>query len=220
MYYLFTLSLLGWIIIFYITDQKRFLLKNLALFFIIDIIISFLNLQFDIKITNKIYIYELILTLYCFFCKIISNRKNDTIDERNVYLIFYKSKTLKQCLLSLFGLSYCSAGLIIKNHIYQMRYGFDTLQKLPLRKDKIKEKYLIVKTDIKYKDLKGNWEEQLLQQKARQIGTLFFRFNCLKSLQSVINLSKNYNYICGIFPSIYLIILDCRNFIKKCYKGK
>ena len=198
-------------------EYKHLILSAVNIFFIIDIFFSFLNYIFNINYSIY-YIIQSLFLFYFLFCKLFSYIKSDEINNNNVLIIFYKPKKIKQFILSIFGLSYSSAGLIINKNIYQMRYEAKTLQKIPFT-DKtlnyLKEKYLIIDTGFNFKNLNGDWEKNLLSQHARQKRTFYFRFNCLRSLRYVLNQIKGYEYKSEyIFPCIYLLILKIKKFRK------
>lgn len=198
-------------------DTKFFLLRALNVFFTIDLFFCFMNNVFSVNYSQYYFIQSFFLFFF-FFSKCFSRIKSDEVDDENVSIIFYKPKKIKQFLLSMFGLSYSSAGLVINRNIYQMRYEEKTLQKVPFKKDTekyLKEKYLIINTGFKWKDLKGDWEGNLLSQSARQRRTLYLRFNCLRSLRFVLNQIPNYEYKHEyIFPCIYLYILKIKKVLK------
>lgn len=211
-----TIYFLFSILIFNSLRQEQYILKSFALFIIINIIFTFIN--YFLIIENYLYYsIQTIVLYYLFLCKITSNIKKDNINKKNVFIIFYKSKTLKQTLLSMFGLSYSSAGVLVFKDgdywIYQMRYENKTLQKRKLTNKQYLDKYLLIKTDIKSSELTDDLENILLQQKARQKKTFYLRFNCLRSLRFILNKSNKYNYNGEIFPSIYLLKLKIKGVI-------
>ena len=211
-----TIYFLFSILVFNSLRQEQYILKSFALFIIINIVFTFIN--YFLIIENYLYYsIQTIVLYYLFLCKITSNIKKDNINKKNVFIIFYKPKTLKQTLLSIFGLSYSSAGILVfkdgKYYIYQMRYENKTLQKRELTNKQYLEKYLIIKTDIKSSELTDDLENTLLQQKARQKNTLYLRFNCLRSLRFILNKSNTFYYNGEIFPSIYLLRLKLKGII-------
>ena len=204
------------IIVFNSLRQEQYILKSFSLFVIINIILTFINVFFSVN-NGFYYSSQTIILYYLFLCKITSNVKQDCINKKKVFIIFYKPKTLKQILLSMFGLSYSSAGILVfkdgKYYIYQMRYENKTLQKRELKNKQYLEKYLIIKTDIKSSELNNQIENILLQQKARQKKTFYLRFNCLRSLRFILNKSNTFNYNGEIFPSIYLLKLKLKGVV-------
>lgn len=128
--------------------------------------------------------------------------KSDKINKSNVMLAFYKSKTFFQKLKG----KICSMTLIIGDYLYQFRRGEKFIKKRTYTKEYLKEKYILKDTGFKVKDLKGNWEENLLKQKARDWDRLFIRLRCVKAFKVVLNqLPKKWNYKIGDFlSSIYL----------------
>ena len=197
-------------------DTKYFILKALNVLFIIDLFFCLLNDIYEVDYSTYYTIQSLFL-LFFLYCKCFSYIKSDEINDDNVCIIFYKPKKIKQFLLSIFGLSYSSAGLVINRHIYQMRYEAQTLQEIPFKEgteEYLKEKYLIVDTGFKYKDLKGNWKENLLSQSARQKATWNLRFNCLRSLRFVLNQIPGYKYHGEIFPCLYLFRMKVARLVK------
>jgi len=197
-------------------NLKDYFIKGIVFFFIINSLFTICNYIFNIEL-SLYYIIQSIVLIYILLCKLYSNIEDDKLNKSNVFLIFYKPAKAKQFLLSIIGLSYSSSGLLIWNkkdkcfYIYQMRYEFNTLQKIKLKDIDYLKKYLIIKTDIKIKDLSVNFENELLKQKARQSRTAYLRFNCLRSLRSVLDLSRNFRYNGEILPCIYLLILKIKN---------
>ena len=215
--YFFYVSMISIMLANYIfLDTKYFILKALNVLFIIDLFFCLLNDIYEVDYSTYYTIQSLFL-LFFLYCKCFSYIKSDEINDDNVCIIFYKPKKIKQFLLSIFGLSYSSAGLVINRHIYQMRYEAQTLQEIPFKEgteEYLKEKYLIVDTGFKYKDLKGNWKENLLSQSARQKATWNLRFNCLRSLRFVLNQIPGYKYHGEIFPCLYLFRMKVARLVK------
>lgn len=149
-----------------------------------------------------------ILLIYIFIVKIIRLKSDSTLDTKHINLIFYKNKTIRQWLLSLFGVNVSSAGLLVyfNKHwyIYQMRWENKTIQKRLLKNKEYLQKYIILNTDIKNGELIKN-EKLILQEKARQLKTLYLRCNCLRSFRKILNTSKLYKYQHEILPCIYLL---------------
>lgn len=135
-----------------------------------------------------------------------SKIKTDKLNKVDVFLAFYtRNKTVKQKIISKFGYPISSAGLVIGDYIYQIRYGFSTVQKLKVSERNPKN-YLFINTRFKIKNLKKGWEKKILMQKARGFGTLYLRLRCVKSLKDILSqLPKKWQYRFGDFlPSIYL----------------
>ena len=186
-------------------DKKYFIFKSVLCLIILVYIVNFFLILFNLK-TIMIIINCIFLLLFIF--KILSNVKSDKVNDDNVILIFYKPIKIKELFLSLPGLCYASAGLVINKNIYQLKRDKDTLQKIPFRDttlEYLREKYLIIDTGFKYKNLQPGWEENLLSQHAKQKKTLYFRFNCLRSLRYVLESIPNYKYKGEILPCIYLV---------------
>ncbi len=197
-------------------DAKYFKTRALLVFVIIDYIFTELNYFFYVDL-GVYYCVQSFFLFFFLYCKCFSYIKSDKINDDNVCIIFYKPKKIKQFLFSIFGLSYSSAGLVINRHIYQMRYEAQTLQEIPFKEgteEYLREKYLIVDTGFKYKDLKGNWKENLLSQSARQKATWNLRFNCLRSLRFVLNQIPGYKYHGEIFPCLYLFKMKVARLVK------
>jgi len=132
--------------------------------------------------------------------------KSDKLNKENVCLVFYMPKYNPVSFIkNLFNGCLLSSGLIIGDKLYQMRKECTSLQERDYTKKYIKEKYLVIDTKFKVADLKGNWRENLLSQKARQFKTLFIRKNCLRSLRFVLNQINKWDYKGEIFPFLYLI---------------
>ena len=191
-YYIF------FIIAFNSFSHDNYILKAFCLFLIIKQTFIFLNYIYDVNF-GLYFICQNIVLYYIMFVKIFSKIENARLNKKNIYLIFYKPKTLKQNLLCLLGLSYVSCGLLIygkkekKYFIYQMRYENKVLQKRILQ-DK-------------------NIENIILQQKARQRKTLYLRFNCLRSLRFILNKSDKFKYKGEILPCFYLLRLKIKKII-------
>ena len=216
-YYIFLLiDIILCYIVYIKLDVKYYKIRACIILLYLIFTSIFLNIIF--KVNNNVYIIvQYSFFLFCLFCKCFSYIKSDEINDDNVCIIFYKPKKIKQFLLSIFGLSYSSAGLVINRHIYQMRYEAQTLQEIPFKEgteEYLREKYLIVDTGFKYKDLKGNWKENLLSQSARQKATWNLRFNCLRSLRFVLNQIPGYKYRGEIFPRLYLFRMKVARLVK------
>lgn len=205
----------GFFMLYNHITKESFLERGLCIFFILFSLCLFLNIIFEVE-NLKILNIELVFILYFIMCKTSSHLVGDKVNNKYVCIIFYKPRTFKQFLLFMIGLSYSSAGLIINQRnedgsvsrkIYQMRYEKDTLQEKDYDTKWLYKKYLVIKTDIEISKLPKNWKEELLSQKARQTRTFFLRFNCLRSLKNILNLSKIYAYHGEIFPAIYLLRL-------------
>lgn len=211
-YYIF------FIIAFNSFSQENYILKAFSLFLIINQTFTFLNYIYDVNV-GLYFICQSIVLYYIMFAKIFSKIENAKLNKKNIYLIFYKPKTLKQNLLCLLGLSYASCGLLMYNNkekkylIYQMRYESKILQKRILQDKNYLKKYLIVKTDIKIEDFTKDIENTILQQKARQRKTLYLRFNCLRSLRFILNKSKKFKYSGEILPCLYLLKLKIKKIL-------
>lgn len=216
-YYIFPLiDIILCYIVYIKLDVKYYKIRACIILLYLIFTSIFLNIIFKVN-NNVCIIVQYSFFLFCLFCKCFSYIKSDEINNDNVCLIFYKPKKIKQFLFSIFGLSYSSAGLVINRHIYQMRYEAETLQEIPFKEgteEYLREKYLIVDTGFKYKDLKGNWKENLLSQSARQKATWNLRFNCLRSLRFVLNQIPGYKYHGEIFPCLYLFRMKVARLVK------
>ena len=211
-YYIF------FIVAFNSFSQEKYLLKAFCLFLIVNLTFTFFNYIFDVNI-GFYYICQSVILYYIMIIKLISKIKDDKLNKKNIFLIFYKPKTLKQNILCLFGLSYASCGLLMYNDkekkyfIYQMRYENKVLQKRILQDKNYLKKYLIVKTDLKIEDFTKDIENTILQQKARQRKTLYLRFNCLRSLRFILNKSDKFKYKGEILPCFYLLKLKIKKIL-------
>lgn len=216
-YYIFLLiGIILCYIVYIKLNVKYFKIRACIILLYLVFTSIFLNIIFKVN-NNVCIIVQYLFFLFCLFCKCFSYIKSDKINDGNVCIIFYKPKKIKQFLFSIFGLSYSSAGLVINRHIYQMRYEAETLQEIPFKEgteEYLREKYLIVDTGFKYKDLKGNWKENLLSQSARQKATWNLRFNCLRSLRFVLNQIPGYKYHDEIFPCLYLFRMKVARLVK------
>lgn len=202
---------LGWIIyalanIFEWEMSKKLYFKSLAFLLTIDTILTVINYTFNIN-SNLAILIENIFMYYFFFCRIISNIKSDKINKKNVCLIFYYPKKPKQFVLAMPGINVASAGLVMGKFALKLEKDFDTLQKSTYTEDYIYSKYLVIDTGFPISELKGDWESELLKQKARQPRTLWFRLNCLNTLEFVINQIPDYKFKYETLPSIYLLKL-------------
>lgn len=223
-FYLLFLIFLLYINTFKNIPQEQYVKKGIYFVIMLDVLFSILNIfYYKCYIHTAKYIAQCLIIGYFLACKLYSGVKSNNLCHTHVMLIFYKPKKLKQMLLSVFGLSFGSAGAVIYNkdedeyYIYQMRYENKTLQKIKLDRKKIesfRQKYLIIKSDVRVDNLKAGWEERLLKEKARQLRTLYFRFNCLWSLKKeILDLSDKFKFRYEIFPSIYLLRLKLRGII-------
>lgn len=131
--------------------------------------------------------------------------KSDRLHKENVYIVFYKPRrNIFKFIKNLFNGCLFSSGLIIGDKLYQMRKENNTLQERNYTIKYIYDKYLVINTGFKTCDLKKNWRKKLLQQKARQLKTLYLRKNCLRSLRFVLNQINNFKYNGEVLPIIYL----------------
>ena len=161
-----------------------------------------------------LYIYILYkmlsIVLSIYLCFVI---KSDNLNTENVCLVFYRpTKDFLKFVKNLFNGCLFSSGLVIGDKLYQMRKEAKTLQKRDYTKEYITNKYLIIDTNFKAKNLQNNWEQSILSQKTRQLKTLFFKKNCLRSLKTVLNQIKNFEYKGELLPIFYL--LKIKNKIK------
>lgn len=192
--------------IYFITrTEKNIYINGLCLVLMFDMLFSVQNYVFNLSILSFAGLAQIFLVIYVAYIKLISNVKTQEINPKNVCLVFYRPKTFKQYLLSMFGLNVSSSGVIIGNKLYQMRYEAKTLQEREYTKNYINKKYLVIDTGFKIKNLKGKWREDLISQKARQPKTLWIRLNCLRSLGVVLNQIPNFHYKGEVLPSIYLL---------------
>lgn len=181
-------------------------IKGLWLVLAFDCFFTIQNYLFNIEMFTWKGLIEIILISYYLFCKSISyNIKGDTeLDKRYIYFMMYKPKSLLQWLRNINNINVCSTGLMAygdKWNSYQMRYGFKTMQKLPRYERTIPSlfnDYYLIKTDILIEDLNKkfpNWQEVLLEQKARQWRTLFRRTNCFRSFRFIFNKKYSKKFI-------------------------
>ncbi len=198
---------------FFIKDAGIELLRTQIFIIFFCSFFSIFNYFFNIYADSLFFQIQTILLVYIMLTKLILNIKSDKINKKNVCIVFYRPKTFKQYLLSIFGLNVASSGLLIGNKLYQMRYENTTLQERDYTNKYIYSKYLVINTKFPISQLKGEWESELLKQKARQPKTFWLRFNCLRSLKAVLNQIPNYRYIGEILPSIYLFRLKIKGII-------
>lgn len=215
-YFLLFFNSLSWLLCYIVTPREHFVIKSVSFTLLFFTLISFFNIFFDIYLNSITFILELILFVLSISLKSLSFIKSSNLDKKNVFLIFYISKTTDQNITTLFTPPFCSSGLVIyddkiKNHaIYQMRWEHGTLQKRPFNKDTKKylhKNYIIVKTDLTIKELNEkypNWEKELLLEKAEDKDTFSFRKRCLKSLRKVLSFTKKFKYSGEIYPSLYI----------------
>lgn len=202
---------------------NKIVFKGFFLVLSIDMMLTTFNYIFSIDF-SYIYIFETFFIYWCLFCKIISwNIKSETtINKENIYLILYKPQTISQYLRNIKNIDVCSTGILCwqskenSYYSYQMRYGFNTLQKIKYSErlfNDLFKKYIVVKTDILVEDLNNkfsDWECVLQKQKARQWRTLYRRRNCLRSFRFIFNekYSKQFIYrdlFLPLSPEINLI---------------
>lgn len=163
-----------------------------------------------------IYVYlfykfsSIMLSIYlCFVLK------SDKLNKNNVCLVFYKPKrNFYKFIKNLCNGCLFSSGLVIGNKLYQMRKENKTLQERDYTEEYISNKYLIIDTKFNISSLCGDYRDNLLKQKARQLKTLFIRKNCLRSLRFVLNQIKGFEYKGEILPILYLIKLKKTKKIK------
>lgn len=163
-----------------------------------------------------IYVYlfykfsSIILSIYlCFVLK------SDKLNKNNVCLVFYRPKrNFYKFIKNLCNGCLFSSGLVIGNKLYQMRKENKTLQERDYTEEYIKDKYLIIDTKFNINFLCGDYRDNLLKQKARQLKTLFIRKNCLRSLRFVLNQIKGFEYKGEILPILYLLKLKKTKKIK------
>lgn len=193
------------------TNMKLYI-KSLGFILLVDIIYTTLTYVFSFNLMSVI-LFNIFIVI-CVLSKYKNNIQGQELDKTKINIIFYKPKKLKQFLISIFGINVSSSGLVIFNngwYIYQFRRNKKTLQKIEPKENTeeyIKEKYIIINTDI------NNSEYIYKEEKARQLGTLFLRFNCLRVFKNTLNKSKLFKYQGEIFPSIYLLKLKLRGIVK------
>jgi hypothetical protein len=211
-------DLIGWIIygilnIFEYKIVKTLYFKSFAFLLMLDTFLTIQNYIFNINSTNVIFIENIFICFFT-FCRIISNIQSDKINKKNVCIVFYQNlKNIQQYTISMFGLNVASAGLILGDDLFQLRKEFNTIQKLTYTEDYIYSKYIVIDTGFPISELKGDWECELLKQKARQPRTLWFRLNCLNTLEFVINQIPDYKFKYETLPSIYLLKLKIKGII-------
>jgi hypothetical protein len=184
-------------------------IKGLWLVLSFDCFFTIQNYFFDIEMFTWIGFFEIILISYYLFCKIISfNIKTinscEELDKEYLYYLGRRPQKLMEWLRNIHTVNICSSGIMAYSNMwdsFQMRKKFDTLQKIPRYTkgmSQLFKDYYIIKTDIKKVDLDlkfPNWEEVLLQQKARNWNTLFRRTNCFKSLRPILNKKYSKKFI-------------------------
>jgi len=183
------------------------MLRGMSLFVLLTIFYSWVALT-DWKIS---YISEPWFAIEIFTLVGISSMlwyrnyevKSDKINPKNLNLLFYKPRTIKQLLLSIPGKPVSSCGAII-DKLYQHRYDHSTMQELEYDEKDIYEKYVVVDTGYPIKDITKKQINNLLKQKARQPKTLWLRLNCLRSFKDILKDIKGYEYKGEVLPSIYL----------------
>lgn len=200
LYYLTLLILAcaGWLRSYTKTTQASYISKSVDFFIFIFLFEAFINNIFDINWNIYIIIFDVVLSIIFYMHWKIRSIKSDKINNDNVFLIFYKAKKPLQSWKG----ALCSSGLYINGYIYQMRHEAETLQKKELRDIKYLDKYIVIDTKFKWKDLKGDWEKELLRQKRITFYGLC-RLNCLSSLRVVLNQIRGFEYF-GVLPIIYL----------------
>lgn len=132
--------------------------------------------------------------------------KSNKLNKEDVFLAFYKkNKTCKQKIIALFGYPVSSIAVVIGDDMYQIRFGYKRVQKISVKK-RNKNNYIFINTKYKIKDLEGEWEKEILNQKASGIDTLFIRLRCVRSLRCFLaQLPRKWHYRFGdLLPSIYL----------------
>lgn len=199
---------------YFIKQPNIRLLKTQIFIVFLGSFFSVINYFFDVYENSLLFQFQTFYLIFIIITKLILSIKSDKINKKNVCLIFYEDlKTLKQNVLSSFGLNVASAGLIMGDDLFQLRYEFPTVQKLAYTEDYIYSKYLVIDTGFPISELKGDWESELLKQKARQPRTLWFRLNCLNTLEFVINQIPDYKFKYETLPSIYLLKLKIKGII-------
>lgn len=188
----------GWGVAYKFIPQERYLFKSSSFFIFIFVLEAFANYVFKVNFNEYLLIFDLLIAFILYKHWKIRNIKSDRLNNDNVFLIFYKAKKPLQSWKG----ALCSSGLYINGYVYQLRYEHETLQKIKLRNEEYLEKYLVIDTKFKWKDLKGNWEEELLRQKRITFYRLW-RLNCLRSLMVVLNQIRGFEYF-GVLPMVYL----------------
>ena len=201
-------------IIFEWKISRTIYFKGFVYLFAVDSFFTILFYLFNIKFFSFTSIIINTFLFYCLFCKIISNIKSDKINKNHVCIIFYQNLTkFKQYVVSSPGINVASAGLLIGNKIYRIVKDKKYLFKENYTKNYIYSNYLVIDTGFSISSLKGDWESEILKQKARQPGTFWLRLNCLRSLKPVLNQIDNFKYQGEVLPSIYLLKLKIKGII-------
>jgi len=181
------------------TKEKTVLLS----LFIYNIYVAITAL-FTIEASVITIISELFL-LVSFVCLQINkkyNYSNDIFYKEYVSLLFYKPKSFKQYLLSLFGYPVSSFGMYINDKFYHLSWKSKTVV---ATEDFINtDDYIIVRTKTRC-DKVSFLIPELLKQKARQPKTLYLRLNCLRCFKEILGLLEDkWHYKGEVLPSIYL----------------
>ena len=159
-------------------------------------IIDILNQYFKVDI-GYFLLLQLLLFIFLAYRRInfILKMKSDKISKSNVCIIAYKPQNCMQMFKSNFGGINSSLGLLIGGKLYQLRYGFDTVQELSYTKDYIYKNYFVINTKYNIKNISQDTIDLLKKQTARQTGFFKLRLNCSRCMRPILNkLPKQWNY--------------------------
>ena len=154
------------------------------------------------------YLFEILFFLLVTLFQIVKRYdKSSSFPNGNILILFYRPKTLFECITTLFGLNASSMSISHGDNWYLFRRKCDTLQKEKFNAKVVNDRYTVLDTGIALSQTTLDKLNALVGRKARTAGSLYFRFNCVIIFREFL---KDLGYrweVKGldIIPSIYLI---------------
>lgn len=133
--------------------------------------------------------------------------KGHKYNKENVCFAFYKARSFRGYILSLFGSDVCSMSVICGDTWARYRRSKGSLVFDKFYPNRLKGKYILIDTGIKINPRILRALKQIEGTPSRQSKTLFLRINCVRSLKSALKeLGTFWEYkFLDILPSFYLI---------------
>jgi len=151
-----------------------------------------------------------------FFCIVLfyqlykrSDFKSDKISSKGIYLIFFKPKTFRQYLFSLFGSPFTSVGSIINGKVYRLKHSQNKMCVSKINKKYIQDNYTIVKVANKIDNIE-KIEDELLEQSAYSSKRFGTRTNCIDSQKPLLDRLGSKWHTKGIFDFIPCVYINKR----------
>ena len=213
--YIYRIFLILFSYYFYVKIEKyNNITKNLFFLMFCSNIVTILHYMFYIEINLLSFLISFIVTKYVLFNPFQWKKHNIShpLNEENVFLALYKAKNIDMSLRAMTGFPIYSICLVLflkdKYTIFLFKKKEEKMQKIRLSKEKMEQyltgDYLVMRTNFKTKDLKGDWERVILDKKRITLKG-FWRLNCLSSIKIVLNQIPGMKVrFYEFFPSMYI----------------